>query len=280
MPECGGLRPTRWSRVLAEKKDAQDTGNLLLLAREMPVGAAPGPQGLGKMLCEVLKHILDCWAYINQQERSHKPRAAAQGPTATGSSAGAPDRGEERVTRRMVFAHLECCVRFPGQCRCQQPPGERAPRLRDSIPFPKYGYFFFFGRKQSSGFKAPSSRAAALSTVMFPLSCPTFGAPPCPRKPGRVSVGAAGLGGTCRQMSVSPLCQQPGGSLPSPGDSTRSSLHFFFQADLAWVGIQRQFLDPGRSGVLECGVTPLQHPKSPPGSAQLLPPTTLFTLCC
>lgn len=99
----------------------------------------PGPQGLGKMLCEVLKHILDCWAYINQQERSPKPRAAAQGPTTTGSSAGAPGRGEERVTRRMVFAHLECCVRFPGQCRCQQPPGERAPRLRGSIPFPKYG---------------------------------------------------------------------------------------------------------------------------------------------
>lgn len=138
-PSAGGCDRPGGAGCWRDKKDAQDTGNLLLLAREMPVGAAPGPQGLGKMLCEVLKHILDCWAYINQQERSPKPRAAAQGPTTTGSSAGAPGRGEERVTCRMVFAHLECCVRFPGQCRCQQPPGERAPRLRGSIPFSKYG---------------------------------------------------------------------------------------------------------------------------------------------
>lgn len=139
MPECGGLLAA--SR---DKQDARETANLLLLAREMPVGDAPGPQGPGKMPREVLKHILDSWAYINQQERSPKPRAAAQGPAATGSSAGAPGRGEERVTRRMVFAHLECCVRFPGRCRRQQPRGERAPRLRRSIPFPKHGYFFPF----------------------------------------------------------------------------------------------------------------------------------------
>lgn len=44
--------------------------------------------------------------------------------------------------------------------------------------------------------------------------------------PGRVSLGAAGPGGTCRQMSVSPLCQQPGASVSSPGDVARRPLHF------------------------------------------------------
>lgn len=74
-------------------------------------------------------------------------------------------------------------------------------------------------------------RASALGAAMPTVPCPSpeeprvavlerrWRLPECRRcAPGvsALSPGAAGLSGTCRQMSVSPLCQQPGGSLPAP----------------------------------------------------------------
>lgn len=45
--------------------------------------------------------------------------------------------------------------------------------------------------------------------------------------PGRMILGAAGPGGTCRQMSVSPSLSATVRVLTSPGDVARSPLHFF-----------------------------------------------------
>lgn len=85
-------------------------------------------------------------------------------------------------------------------------------------------------------------RASALGAAMLTLPCPSPGDPRvaslerqwrvpecrrCGPGAGTLSLGAAGLNGTCRQMSVSPLCQQPGGSPANPGDVARRPLHFF-----------------------------------------------------
>lgn len=60
--------------------------------------------------------------------------------------------------------------------------------------------------------------------------------------PDRVNLGAAGRGGTCRQMSVSSLCQQPGGSVQAQEMLQGGPRTFFFfsfcRAELALVGVQ------------------------------------------
>lgn len=57
---------------------------------------------------ERLQHILDRWAYINQQEGSpiHPPPPVLQrrAPPPTGSPAGAGGRGEDRVSCGKMFA--------------------------------------------------------------------------------------------------------------------------------------------------------------------------------
>lgn len=75
-----------------------------------PGGRGPGAAGTGEMPPEMLKHILYRWADINQQERSPIPRAAG------GSPAGAPGRGEQRVTCRKVLARLGRCRWSPAWC--------------------------------------------------------------------------------------------------------------------------------------------------------------------
>lgn len=124
-------------------------------------------------------------------------------------------------------------LREPGGPRCE-------------APFPSLNTHLFSKKRNSVSLKR--WRASALGAAMLAVPCPCPGdprvaaleslsVPAVVPGPGRLSRGAAGPGGTCRQMSVSPLCQQPGGSLPAP-EVLQGGPCTFSEAELSLVAVQ------------------------------------------
>lgn len=103
--------------------------------------------------------------------------------------------------------------------------------------------------------------------------------------PDRVNLGAAGRGGTCRQMSVSSLCQQPGGSVQAQemlqgGPRTFFFFFLFAEQNWLWWGFSDSSEMWGAEGCWEGAGSGTDTPHLFPLSAQHQPPAALFTLRC